>query len=456
MNRRADEFLKNWLHDARRKPLVIRGARQVGKTWLVRDFAASQKRQLVELNFEKNPQMATLFSSNEPKKTLARLEAALDLSIDPGQSLLFLDEIQAVPDLFAKLRWFAEDLPELPVIAAGSLLEFVLSDHTFSMPVGRIGYMHLEPLSFEEFLDARGRQRLCRYLEEYSLNQEMPVEIHRQLLSLFREYVAIGGMPAAVSTWVTQQSLPQVAASHHDLLATYRADFSKYRGRLPSERIEEVMLATPRQLGQKFVIAHVNPEVHSKSIKQAISLLNEARVCHSVVSTAANGVPLAAETNEKFFKEIFLDVGLCCAALGLSYHHITDIDDLVMVNRGAIAEQVVGQLLRTIDPFYVEPELYYWHRAERTSQAEVDYVIQHGHQVIPIEVKSGATGTLKSLQLFMNLRKLPHAIKVSSSLPSLAVTQFTLLSVPFYLCGQLHRLVDEVIELDRPRTPRSS
>jgi predicted AAA+ superfamily ATPase len=301
MERKAIKFLQNWLVASERLPLVLRGARQVGKTWLVRDLAKSSGRELIELNFEKRPQLAKLFSSNEPSEILERLEASVGKSILPGKSLLFLDEIQAAPDLFSKLRWFAEDMSELPVIAAGSLLEFVLHDHQFSMPVGRISYMHLEPLSFEEFLLAHDKPHLHRFIENYTLDREIPEVIHEQLIALVKEYVLVGGMPTATERWLKTRSWAKLNQIHQDLLATYRDDFGKYGSRLPRERLTEVMNAVPRQLGQKFVFSRANAEAHPDSVKRALTLLGRARVCHAVISTAANGTPLAAESKDKFF-----------------------------------------------------------------------------------------------------------------------------------------------------------
>lgn len=444
MERSATVFLQEWLNSEDRKPIVLRGARQVGKTWLIRKLADSSKKTLIELNLEKNPRVASLFSSNDPAEIVERLSAALNTTIKPAQSILFLDEIQAAPELFAKLRWFAEDLPELAVVAAGSLLEFLLHDHDFSVPVGRINYMHLEPLSFEEFLLARNKTQLHKFVSKYVLSKEVPEEIHHQLLALFKEYLFIGGMPAAVAHWTKSRSLPKVNQIHQDLLATYRDDFAKYSGRLPRERLEEVLLSTPRLLGQKFVYSHVNPEVHPDSVKRAVTLLNQARVCHSVVSCAANGVPLASESKEKFFKEIFIDTGLCCSSLGLSFDNISDVEDITLINSGAIAEQVVGQMLRTIHPFYIEPTLFYWLREEKTSNAELDYVIQHQSKVIPIKVKAGTSGKLKSLKLFMALKSFKIAVRICSAPPSLEERDFSLMTIPFYLCGQLHRLIKQI------------
>jgi predicted AAA+ superfamily ATPase len=232
MERTLLAYLQTWLSSVDRKPLVVRGARQVGKTWLIRHLAKKGGKQLIELNFEKNPSHASLFAPNDPQQILLNLSTVFNQKIEPENCLLFLDEIQAVPQLFSKLRWFAEDLPQLPVVAAGSLLEFVLADHSFSMPVGRISYMHLEPLSFEEFLLARDKQSLFDYVASYEFSIEIPVTIHEQLTMLFKEYLLVGGLPAAVVNWVTERSLNSVNQVQNDLLATYRDDFAKFRGRI--------------------------------------------------------------------------------------------------------------------------------------------------------------------------------------------------------------------------------
>lgn len=450
MKRKYFVFLQEWLKAKDRQPLVIRGARQVGKTWLVRHFAQEQNKRSIELNFEKEPQLATFFKSNDPKQILLNLGSFIGEVIHPHHCLLFLDEIQAVPELLAKLRWFAEDLPELPVIAAGSLLEFVLEKHTFSMPVGRIGYMHMEPLSFEEFLVASNQKGLLDYLEAFQWNTEIPEALHERLMSLFKEYIVIGGMPAAVATWVVDRSLPKVNQVHRNLITTYRDDFAKYSGRIDKERLDEVLIAIPKFLGEKFIYTNVNPEVRSEMIKQAFDLLCKARICNRVTSSHANGIPLGAGLDKKFFKTIFLDVGLCSAALDLTLDQITSVNEITLINSGGIAEQVAGQLLRAAFLPYVEPELYYWLREGKNS-AEIDYIIQHGSDIIPIEVKAGSTGSLKSLHLFMGLKKLSLALRVNSDFPSQTDVQvkdqngnhvqYTLLSIPFYLLGQAHRLI---------------
>ncbi len=455
MIRNHTSFLIEWLNSRKRKPLVIRGARQVGKTWLIRDLAHSQGWQLIELNFEKRPTLETLFSSNDPKEILTNISASIGQKIEPQRAILFLDEIQVVPRLLEKLRWFAEDMPELAVLAAGSLLDFTLAKHEFSMPVGRISYMYLEPFSFEEFLDAIGQNELRSYLQNYDLNLKIPEAIHSQLIKFIKEYLVVGGMPAAVSSWASQSDPQTVNQIQFDLLTTYRDDFAKYSGRLNIERLEEIMSSVPRQLGNKFVYRNANSEVNIPPLKQALDLLCKAKVCHRIIDTAANGLPLDAEADEKFLKVIMLDCGLCSASLGLALHQIVGLSELSMINNGGMAEQLVGQLLRTILPAYIPPSLYYWQRKKKGSVAEVDYIIQHENQVIPLEVKAGSTGTLKSLQQFMIEKKKAVAVRINSDFPSLCTVntkdhagtnfEYKLLSIPFYLIGQLHRLINHVL-----------
>ncbi len=449
MKRTCISFLKEWLDSPTRKPLVIRGARQVGKTYLVRQFAKDQQRTLFEVNLEKETQLALLLQSNNPDQMLLNLSAVFEQDIDPQNCILFFDEIQAAPELLAKLRWFAEDMPHLAIIAAGSLLEFALEDHTFSMPVGRIQYMHLEPLSFVEFLQAQNKKQLLEYFGSYRWDSEVPLVIHEKAMALFKEYLIVGGMPAAVSHWAQNRSLKAIHQIHHDLLATYRDDFSKYSGRIATQRLDETLMAVPRFLGQKLFYSRVNPS--GQSIKHALDLLCKARLCHRVRSTVANGLPLGAELQERYSKVIHLDVGLCSKALGLSLDQLVMIHELNLINKGGIAEQVVGQLLRTRAPVYVEPSLYYWNRTEKGASAEVDYLIDHKTTIIPIEVKAGSTGTLKSLHLFMKLKQLGTAVRINSGPPQRTNIQikdgdstydYTLLSLPFYLIGELTRLLD--------------
>ncbi|MBY0545300.1 MAG: ATP-binding protein [Gammaproteobacteria bacterium] len=454
MQRTILNYLKNWLYSEQRKPLILRGARQVGKTWAVRQLAQMESKQLIELNFEKRFQIASLFESNQPKQILLNIESIYNQSINPEHTILFLDEIQAAPEILSKLRWFAEELPELPIIAAGSLLEFTLDQHSFSMPVGRITYAHLEPLSFDEFLLAHGYTHLIHFLAQYQLGDIVPIVIHQELMALIHEYVIIGGMPEVVANWVKHKNLTEMSRLQHDLLATYRDDFAKYAGKTPCSRLDEVMLSVPRMLGERFIFSHVNQDIQSSTVKEALQLLLKARLCHKISSTHANGLPLGAEIRETVFKIIFIDLGLVCSLLGLGFQQITAAKELNFINQGGLSEQLVGQLLRTITPFFIEPSLHYWTRDLKGSSAEVDYVIQHANHIIPLEVKSGSTGSLKSLHLFMHLKNLPLAVRINSALPVItridtkihdgSMVQYQLLSLPFYLLGQLPRLLNDI------------
>lgn len=453
MERRLLAPLRAWLKQQQRKPLVLRGARQVGKTWLVRRLAEVAELDLIELNFEKSPNLITLFKTNDVKTIQQNLETVFGRKIDAAHSLLFLDEIQVAPEMLAKLRWFAEDWAQLPVIAAGSLLEFVLAEHTFSMPVGRIGYMHLGPLSFCEFLNAVGQTKLEEYISNLNSDTEIPDIIHNQLMQLFHEYIVVGGLPAAVQSWVDSHSPVSIAQIHHDLINTYQDDFNKYSGRVDPANLHKVFEALPRMLGNKFIYKQVDKELAIPTIKKSLDLLMKARVCSMVQATAANGLPLGAEVQERQFKMIFLDVGLVSTLLGLRLDQLREIDDVNLINKGAIAEQVVGQLLQLSQPYYVEPQLYYWRRDQPGSSAEVDYVIQHQSSIVPVEVKSGKTGSLRSLHLLMAMKQLPAAIRINADLMSVVdvnvstaldkEAHYKLYSIPVYLTELIPQLLIE-------------
>ena len=448
MKRSILNDLERWMKQESRRPLVLRGARQVGKTWLVRELARRSGRELLELNFERSPDARDLFQSTDPKEIVRGVEAFASQRLHPSDSILFLDEIQAAPEVLARLRWFAEELPELPVVAAGSLLDFVLEDHAFSMPVGRITYLHLEPMSFEEFLLAEGGAALLEAAHAAAPDAPLAAPLHEKLMASLRSYMLVGGLPAVVDSWVREQSLLECARLQHDLLLTYRDDFGKYAGRVPSDRLQRVLSAIPRLMGKKFTYSRVDANERAEPLRKALELLERARVCHRVRARDATGVPLGAEVRDRVFKMLHLDVGLASAALGLSVEYLRTAADIALVNEGALAEQLVGQALRCLEPAFKEPETYYWCRSRRGSEAELDFVVQHGPQVVPIEVKAGSTGGLKSLHAFMASRKLQLAVRFNADPPSVTEVDmlttggeraaYTLLSLPIYLVSQLH------------------
>ncbi len=451
MIRFASRELDLWLAEKNRKPLVIRGARQVGKTWLVRDFAHRHQLKLIELNFERNPVLADLFIGNKPAEILKNLESEFETAIDPETSLLFLDEIQAAPDMFAKLRWFKEDLEAMPVIAAGSLLEFALAKYTYSMPVGRISYFFLEPFSFFEFLSATGNEFLLKKLESFSYDDPLPESLHQKCLGLYHDYCIVGGMPEPLQRWGETGDLKACMKIQQDLLAIFRDDFYKYGGQFDPGLLYRLFLSVSQQMGTKFVYKQVESSANSMQIKKCLSLLSEARVFSKIRHTIGNGLPLGAASNEKFFKMLLIDIGLVSVQLGLSQMSRLQAGHAVFKNKGGLAEQFVGQQIRSSLTPLVDPELFYWQRTDG-GQGEIDYILQHSNRIIPVEIKSGSSGSMKSLHQFMADKHLSLAVRFNSNLPSkermdVKTTQgipisYTLLSIPLYLAQRIHSLLD--------------
>lgn len=451
MNRHALGYLQEWKERATRKPLIIRGARQVGKSTLVRLFGEVSFDNLVTLNFEQNPLLGALFESNDPGRIITQLEVALDQRIVPGSTLLFLDEIQAAPSAITALRYFFEELPQLHVVAAGSLLDVALARSPLPAPVGRIEYLFLGPMSFGEYLDALGKTGLAGFLADWSLESEIPQAIHQQLMAHTRDFLAVGGMPEAVATFVSTASLRECERVKQTLLSTFRDDFAKYGPRVDVRRLDKVWRALPRLATKRFKFSHVDREERSRELAPALDLLCRARVTHRVRLTAANGPPLAAEAKDSKFKLLFLDVGLLLQAQGLSLSKLQFEENPLLINEGTVAEQFVGQqLLYSLPPFH-EPELFFWARNRKSSNAEVDYLICRGTDIVPVEVKSGKTGTLKSLHMFLREKGRSFGVRLNTEPPSLLETTtalpngqqvpYALLSLPLYLSEQLPRLV---------------
>ena len=450
MIRFASEKLDRWLTAKDRKPLVIRGARQVGKTWLVRDLAKRHNLTLIELNFERSPNLFDLFSDNDPQKTVKNLASEFETAISPESTLLFLDEIQATPALLAKLRWFKEDLPQMPVIAAGSLLEFAMSQVEYSMPVGRISYFYLEPLSFFEFIVACKKEFLYEKLSSFTPQDTLPASIHEKCLDLFAEYCLTGGMPESVTEWIRSNDLKACIKIQQDLLATFRDDFHKYGGRFDPVLLNKIFLSVSGQLGSKFVYNRVDPEAKAVQVKKGLGLLSMARVFSRIVHSAGNGIPLGAETNEKFFKMIFLDVGLVSVQLGLSALAPAEAKQAVFSNKGQLAEQFAGQQIIAAQAPDTDPRLFYWQRTGGR-QGEIDYLLQYGNLVLPVEIKAGKAGSMKSLHQFMAEKQLGLALRCNTNRPLLetvdvkttlgAPVTYRLFSIPLYLTERLYDLV---------------
>ena len=451
MHRFAFDYLSQWKTKPNRKPLIIRGVRQVGKTYLVRIFARQCFKGLLELNFEQHPEIADLFSSRTPKKIVQLLELQFNTSIEPGETLLFLDEIQAAPEVIATLRYFYEEIPELHIITAGSLLEFFLAEPTFSMPVGRIEYLHLGPMQFEEFLIAAKKDRLTSFLKDFVPGQDIAEPIHHQLMDMFRLFLVTGGMPEAVSVYLDNGSLQQCQSIKHSLLSTFQDDFNKYGKRIKSQHLQMLFKKIPLLAGSKFKYVHVDRNERPVDLSKALDMLCQARIAFKVRHSSCTGIPIGATVNDKLFKVLFADIGLLSTAAGLNLLDFEKAEDVMLVNSGAVCEQFIGQHLLFSQQFYQEPELYYWVREKKNASAEVDYVISEGPDIVPIEVKAGKSGTLKSLHLFLRENKRFLGIRFNSDRPSILDSQtslpdgvnipYRLMSLPLYMVGQCRRLI---------------
>ena len=452
--RLAERHLDTWINKSNRKPLVLRGARQVGKSTLVREFARKKKKILIEINLERNLFLDNIFKTLDVDAALREIEALSGIPVSDAKTILFLDEIQSTPHALQLLRYFFEEKRNLPVIAAGSLLEFALAEHSFSMPVGRIEYMHLGPMTFKEFIMAV-EPPLTQYIENFSINAPFPAAAHEKLKKRQREYVLIGGMPEAVHIWCESESIIEVADVHRSIAETYQDDFSKYARANQLALMQRVFITIPRIVGNKVKYSNISREHPSRNIKDAVDLLSKARICHKIYHSHCTGLPLGADIKETVYKLLFMDIGMMNHICGNDWTFLHSFPDHELVNEGAIAEQFIGQhLLSAPGPF---PSLNYWVRQAKTSNAEVDYVISQGPLIIPIEVKSGKSGSLKSLQQFVtqkhislavrfdlnpfSFQDISHQISTPSGIKS---ANYRLLSLPLYLVEALPGIIDEI------------
>lgn len=452
--RLAERHLDTWINKSNRKPLVLRGARQVGKSTLVREFARKKKKILIEINLERNLFLDNIFKTLDVDAALREIEALSGIPVSDAKTILFLDEIQSTPHALQLLRYFFEEKRNLPVIAAGSLFEFALAEHSFSMPVGRIEYMHLGPMTFKEFIMAV-EPPLTQYIENFSINAPFPAAAHEKLKKRQREYVLIGGMPEAVHIWCESESIIEVADVHRSIAETYQDDFSKYARANQLALMQRVFITIPRIVGNKVKYSNISREHPSRKIKDAVDLLSKARICHKIYHSHCTGLPLGADIKETVYKLLFMDIGMMNHICGNDWTFLHSFPDHELVNEGAIAEQFIGQhLLSAPGPF---PSLNYWVRQAKTSNAEVDYVISQGPLIIPIEVKSGKSGSLKSLQQFVtqkhislavrfdlnpfSFQDISHQISTPSGIKS---ANYRLLSLPLYLVEALPGIIDEI------------
>jgi predicted AAA+ superfamily ATPase len=450
LKKRLDE----WFQSHGRMPLVIRGARQVGKSYLVRQFAAQKGLDLHEINLEQNKVLTPVFASLSPESIIREVESISGKPVSAGHPLLFIDEIQAIPEAIQSLRYLYEKMPQIAVIAAGSLLEFALEKKSFSMPVGRIEYLYLGPMSFEEFLTASAQTSLLELIRAHSLDKPFPVSGHEKLKLLFRDYLFCGGMPAAVDRYIQASSLLSAFPIHSSLLETYRDDFGKYASGSDLERIQRIFEQIPQAVGQKFKYADFLLHEQPRAVRHALSLLVKAGVATQVYHSSCSGLPLSAGKNERIFKVLALDIGLMNSANGASDIPPSGLLNQSLATEGRMAEQFIGQHLLYLGDTSRKPYLFYWLREGRSSNAEVDFVIQHKGAIVPVEVKAGKSGSLRSIHQFIAEKKVPLALRFDLNPPSIqhvthavnraegpAEISFDLLNLPLYFVEQTHRLL---------------
>jgi len=463
LERRSLGHLSGWLEGKRRRPLVIRGARQVGKSTLVRDFAARSGRLLHEVNLEKNTFLDKTFASLDLEVILREISGLLGRPIrNDTTDILFLDEIQATPNALPALRYFHEERPGLPVVAAGSLLEFALSEHTFSMPVGRIQYMHMGPLAFEEYLLARD-PTLQEPLREYEWGDPFAESVHRRLVDRLREFLFVGGMPEAVAAYLDDLQLADVGPLQSLILNAYADDFPKYASGKALARLHTIFDYVPRGVGRKMKYSAISRDERARELRHAAELLSKARVMSQVFHSACNGLPLFAEADAFTYKPLFLDVGLMNRHCGLDWLAFSRLSDQALVNEGAVAEQFIGQHLLQSSEVFELPRLCYWLREGKSTNAEVDYVLSQGDLIVPVEVKAGKSGTLRSLFQFALAKDANVAVRFDLNPPSAQWIEhqarcadgservrLLLLSLPLYMVGQIRRLLDVVRSRPEP------
>ena len=454
MDRKQFNFLEDWIETPDRKPVILRGARQVGKSTLVRLFAERCRRPLSEVNLERHADLAPAFARNDPSYLLNLLDALPGVGpVDHG-GLLFLDEIQSVPEAISALRYFREDMGDLPVLAAGSLLDFALADHRFSMPVGRIAYLHMGPMTFTEFLAAVDGDKLASLVATFELGQVLDPAIHGRLTDLLRAYFFTGGMPEAVRTFARSRRFRDVSEVHNSIIDTYREDFPKYVGSRSLPRVVNVFNFAARNVGRKVKYIHFSREDKAATTKADIDLLCMARVLSKVVHSHCSGLPLQADSDPRAFKLIFMDIGLMNAVCGLGWNAIESMSETRLVNEGAMAEQFIGQHLQDLLGRSPNRELTYWLREGRASNAEVDYVAAFDGRIVPIEVKAGAGGGLKSLHQFVAEKGARVAVRFDAAPPAVQTVRtnvqrgetrtevrYRLISLPLYLVERMPYLL---------------
>ncbi len=433
MKRHIEKKLLEWKLSSRRKPLIVRGARQVGKTWSIKKFGREAFDDVVVVDFEKNSKIHSFFEGNlDPVTILQGIEIVMRKKIVRGKTLLFFDEIQSCPRAIMSLRYFYEEMPELHVIAAGSLLEFVLGEISF--PVGRVQFLNMFPMTFSEFLEAAQNHTAVEIIN--SSPKILPQSIHNALIAELKKYFFVGGMPESVKSFVETESIVESFKVHDEIIASFKDDFRKYARYSNHQCLEEVLINTSKNIGNQIVYSSLSSSFSQPTIKRAFELLLKARVIHKVSSVGILELPLGVQASSRKFKSIMLDIGVWQHLSGVSIEMELAESDLMKIYRGALAEQYVGQELAAA----ISDNLNYWSREAKSSNAEVDFIVAMSGAIYPIEVKSGSSGSLKSLHLALkHFPKCPAGIVFSTREYS-KIPEQKLIFLPLYYAGNILNL----------------
>ncbi len=412
LKRSIDNTLFDWKTDNYKKPLLLRGARQVGKTKSIREFAKSFK-YFLEINFEENPDICKIFEKDlSPKRICEELSIFFSTPIIENETLLFFDEIQQCIPAIKSLRFFYEKKQALHVIAAGSLLEFAI-EQISSFGVGRIRSIYMYPLSFDEFLKANNEQKLLDLKKKSSPEKPISKLLHEKLLNYLKTFIVLGGMPEVVANYIINKDFNKCRLILDDLLFSFQDDFAKYKNNVPVSRLREVFDSVIMQTGSKFIYSKAAKHVNHTQIKEALNLLILSGLVIPVTHSSANGLPLGAETNPKKQKMLIFDTGILLRILDLAIEEIFFTNDFDTINKGNIAELFTGLELIKYHSSYKKVNLYYWHREAKSSNAEIDYLISKKRKIYPIEVKSGKKGSMQSMYIFLKEKKNEKGIRVS-------------------------------------------
>ncbi|MBT6843625.1 MAG: ATP-binding protein [Candidatus Melainabacteria bacterium] len=435
----AKELLK-WSKDAKPLPTIVRGARQVGKSHTIREFGENHFDNFIEINLETDPKYLACFEASDIEQVLETIVLLTNQKIVLGKTLLFIDEIQESVKALSLLRSFYEKKPGLHIIAAGSLLEFVLKSQKISIPVGRVQYLFMQPMSFYEYLDASGNSNKKEFIQQLNHKSKINEAVHQELLKQLQTYFILGGMPQAVYSYLEHKDILIALQMHHSIINTYQDDFGKYSKLASANILKKLLYKVPKTISHKFKYVSVDSDFKAREIKAALELAIDANLIYKIKRTSGAGAPLEAEASEDHFKLLFLDIGLMQSLLGLDKEIATSFD-IDSIASGALAEQFVGQELLMSLEFYRRKNLYYWEKSGAKDSAEIDYLQNISGLIYPIEVKAGKRGKLKSMHSFMQKYK-----------PSLGLRLYggkidyedALLSLPLYACRELHRIVSGI------------